>query len=61
MGLIDVKYIRAENLTKTERETLGIDVVEGLVAVETTNPELKHRGVVIKDYVENLLSAGTIK
>ncbi len=56
MGLIDVKYVLAENLTQEERTEIGIDVAVGLVAIETTNPILKHQGRVIKNYVEHLLS-----
>lgn len=58
MVLIDIKYVRAENLTATEKAELGIEKSEGLIAIETTNPDLKHKGKVVTDYVEHLLSLG---
>jgi len=56
MALIDVKYVKAESLTSSERAELGVTIEKGLVAIETTNPELKRKGVVVEDYVEHLLS-----
>jgi len=61
MVLIDVKYVRAENLTKNEREELGINIDRGLIAIETTNPNLKRKGIVITNYVDHLLSLGDNK
>ena len=58
MGLIDVKYMMAEDLTSEEREELKIKSETGLVAIETSNPTLNVKGVEVEDYVENLLSLG---
>jgi hypothetical protein len=55
MALIDVKYVRAENLTNEERKELEIEAKIGLVAIETTNPDLKRKGIVIDNYVDYLL------
>lgn len=61
MALIDVKYVRAENLTSAAKKELGVKVATGLIAIETTNPTLKRKGILIKNYVENLLSLGEKK
>jgi hypothetical protein len=50
-----VKYVRAENLTNEERKELEIEAKIGLVAIETTNPDLKRKGIVIDNYVDYLL------
>lgn len=57
MTLIDVKYVRAEQLTIQEKKELGIPRVEsGLVAIHTTNPNLKRVGILIENYSDYLHS-----
>jgi hypothetical protein len=58
MALIDVKYVMAEDLTEQDRKELNINVDNGLIAIESTNPTLSVKGTIIKDYVENLLNLG---
>ncbi len=58
MVLINIKYARAENLTDAEKKELGITINNGLVAIETTNPIPKDKGVVVDSYVDYLLSLG---
>ena len=58
MGLIDVKYMMAEGMTAEERKELDITTDTGLIAVETTNSDLKVKGVEVKSYVERLLNLG---
>ncbi|MDP1694495.1 MAG: hypothetical protein Q8L34_03060 [Candidatus Woesearchaeota archaeon] len=61
MAIIDVKYVKASNLSAEEKKELGITVPEGLVAIQTTNPTLKRTAIVVDNYVEHLLSLGDEK
>ena len=57
MALINVRYVSAESLTEEEKVELDVVGVEkGLIAIKTTNPEIKHKGVKIPndDYVTYL-------
>lgn len=58
MALINIEYARAENLTAEEKKELGITVDSGLIAIETSNPEIKDKGVVVENYVDYLLNLG---
>lgn len=49
MTLKNVQYAYAEDMTPEEKTELSITAKEGLIAIETRNPEIKRKAVLLKD------------
>lgn len=58
MTLRNVNYVRAQDLTNTQKEELGIELGEGLVAIETHNEQYKKKPVVVSKGIVNYILNG---
>lgn len=57
MGLKNVQYVYAEDLKKEDRESLGIEVDKGLVAIETHNEVINRTPKQLNDGIVEYLNS----
>lgn len=58
MTLRNVNYVLAEKMTQQQRDDLKIREKEGLVAIETHNPEFRQTAVVLKKGLSHYILHG---
>lgn len=60
MTLKNVTYVRMKDLTKEQKEELGLDVAikNGIVAIESHNPEYKKKAKILKKGMVNYILNG---